>query len=74
MFSGLEKYANSDFLTNILINLSEMQDRNEDYQDALHSLMQAKQILSDNYSEVDKGTCKVKRNISLLYVKINQYD
>ena len=35
--------------------------------------MQAKIILEDNYTLVDKRTCKVKRNISLLYLKSNQY-
>lgn len=37
------------------------------------SLKQAKQILEDNYSAVDKRTCKVKRNISLLFLKLNKY-
>jgi hypothetical protein len=39
----------------------------------LISLKQAKQILEDNYSAVDKRTCKVKRNISLLFLKLNKY-
>ncbi len=36
--------------------------------------MQAKLILEENYGEVDRRTCKVKRNISLLYLKSNQYE
>ena len=31
-------------------------------------------IYEQNYSVVDKRTCKVKRNIALLYLKNNKYD
>ncbi len=34
----------------------------------------AEQIYEYNYSVVDKRTCKVKRNIALLYLKANRYD
>ena len=43
-------------------------------EEALESLKQAEQIYEYNYSVVDKRTCKVKRNISLLYLKANRYD
>jgi hypothetical protein len=40
----------------------------------LNCLKQAKQILEDNYGQIDKRTCKVKRNISLLYLKSNSFE
>lgn len=71
IFSELDKFANSDFLAHIAITLAEFQEKQENYDAALGSLKQAKQILEDNYTTVDKRTCKVKRNISLLYLKSN---
>jgi len=51
--------------------MAEMQEQAEDFSEALGSLLQAKLILEANYGEVDKRTCKVKRNISLLFLKSN---
>ena len=30
--------------------------------------------MSEHYGEEDKRTCKVKRNIALLYLKLNEYE
>ena len=46
----------------------------EKIDDALEVLKKAAKIYEYNYSVVDKRTCKVKRNISLLYLKSNRYD
>ena len=73
IFSQLEKFSNTDFLAQIGITLGDYQEKAEDFVGALESLIQAKGILEDNYSVVDKRTCKVKRNISLLYLKLNRY-
>lgn len=73
MFSGLEKFSNTEFLAAISITLAEHQEKAEQNEAALESLKQAKQILEENYSSMDKRTCKVKRNISLLYLKLNNY-
>jgi len=54
--------------------LAEYQETGEQYDQALNCLQQAKQILEDNYGQVDKRTCKVKRNISLLYLKSNRFE
>lgn len=51
-----------------------MHESGDQYDQALNCLMQAKQILEENYGTVDRRTCKVKRNISLLYLKSNKYD
>lgn len=51
-----------------------MQETANQFDQALECLQQAKQILEDNYGQVDRRTCKVKRNISLLYLKSNRYD
>jgi exonuclease VII small subunit len=51
-----------------------MQESGEQFDQALNCLKQAKQILEDNYGQVDKRTCKVKRNISLLYLKSNSFE
>ena len=57
-----------------LVNLAEMQESGDQFDQALNCLVQAKQILEHNYGQVDRRTCKVKRNISLLYLKQNRYD
>jgi tetratricopeptide (TPR) repeat protein len=73
VFSNLEKFNNTEFLAAISITLAELQEKDEQNENALESLRVAKQILEDNYSTMDKRTCKVKRNISLLYLKLNKY-
>ena len=73
IFGEIPKFSNTEFLAHIAITLGEIQEKAEQYEDALESLGHAKVILEDNYSLVDKRTCKVKRNISLLYLKSNKY-
>ena len=73
-FLGLEKYADSDYLAQIVMTLSELQDRAGLNEDALTSLRLVEKIYRNNYSEVHAKTCKVKRNISLLYLKSDQND
>ena len=46
----------------------------ERIQEALETLKTAEQIYQETYSVVDKRTCKVKRNVALLYLKSNRYD
>ena len=74
IFGEIQKYANTEFLSHIAITLGEIQEKAEQYDEALASLQTAKVILEDNYTLVDKRTCKVKRNISLLYLKSNKYN
>lgn len=74
MFNEIDKFTNSDIITGILVNLAEMQESADKFDQALNCLVQAKQILEQNYGQVDRRTCKVKRNISLLYLKQNRYD
>ena len=69
-FNMLEKYSNTEFLAHIAIELYEMQEKAAKFDDALESLMQAKQILEENYGLVDKRTTRVKRNISLIRLKL----
>ena len=47
-----------------------MEEKAAKFEDALESLIQAKQILEDNYGLVDKRTTRVKRNISLIRLKL----
>jgi len=47
-----------------------MQEKVAKFEDALESLMQAKAILEDNYGVMDKRTTRVKRNISLIRLKL----
>jgi len=49
-------------------------EKTEQIDEALEALKTAEQIYEYNYSVVDKRTCKVKRNIALLYLKGNRYD
>lgn len=46
LFSEIEKYSTSDFLTNILINLAEMQEKANKLPEALGTLIQACEILT----------------------------
>lgn len=71
-FLSLEKYADTDYLAQILMSLSEFQDKQNMIEDALSSLRMVEKIFKNNYSEVHAKTCKVKRNISLLYLKSDQ--
>ena len=73
-FSELEKYSNTEFLAHIAIALSEMEEKAGKFEDALESLSQAKAILEENYGQVDKRTSRVKRNISLLRIKLGMID
>lgn len=54
------------------MSLSEFQDKSNLIEDALSSLRLVEKIYRNNYSEVHVKTCKVKRNISLLYLKSDQ--
>jgi hypothetical protein len=54
------------------MNLSEFQDKSNLIEDALSSLRLVEKIYKNIYSEVHAKTCKVKRNISLLYLKSDQ--
>lgn len=74
VFNQIEKFSNSDIITGILVKLAEMQEQGQMFDQALNCLQQARQILEDNYGQVDKRTCKVKRNISLIYLKTSRYD
>lgn len=75
IYENLENFPDQDTVANICITLSEWQENYfENVQDALVSLKKAEQIFTDSHGIVDKKTCKVKRNISLLYLKINQYN
>ena len=71
-FLGLEKYAETDYLAQILMSLSEFQDKQGLIEDAMSSLRLVEKIYKNNYSEVHSKTCKVKRNISLLCLKSDQ--
>ena len=57
-------------MAHIAITLSEMQEKGNKFEEALESLIQAKAILEDNYGVVDKRTTRVKRNISLIRLKL----
>lgn len=56
------------------ITLSEWLEKAERIEEGLEALKQAEQIYEFTYSVVDKRTCKVKRNVALLYLKANRYD
>ncbi len=49
-------------------------EKAERIEEALAFLKQAEQVYEFTYSVVDKRTCKVKRNVALLYLKANRYD
>lgn len=47
-----------------------MQEKASKFEEALESLSLAKNILEENYGVVDKRTTRVKRNISLIRLKL----
>ena len=49
-------------------------EKAERIEEALDALKLAEQIFEYSYSVIDKRTCKVKRNVALLYLKSNRYD
>ena len=53
------------------MNLSEMQDLDERPMDALNSLKEVEVIYKKLYDLYSPQTCKVKRSISLLYLKVD---
>jgi len=71
-FINLEKYADTDYLAQIVMTLSELQDKKGLLDDALSSLRLVEKIYKSIYTEVHAKTCKVKRNISLLCLKQDQ--
>ena len=73
-FQNLEGDQDLDHIANIAITLSEWLEKDDKIEEALESLKQAEIIYEKTYSVVDKRTCKVKRNISLLYLKTNKYE
>lgn len=73
IFKSLDKFINTEFLAQIAITLSEFQDKADMLDEAVSSLFEARNIYEDNFTLVDKRTCKVKRNIALLYVRMNHY-
>lgn len=61
-------------MAEIAITLSEWLEKAERIEEALEALKMAEQIFEYSYSVIDKRTCKVKRNVALLYLKSNRYD
>ena len=58
----------------IAITLSEWLEKAERIEEALEALKLAEQIYEYSYSVIDKRTCKVKRNVALLFLKSNRYE
>lgn len=56
------------------MTLADYQEKAGALEAAIMSLSEAKNVLEENYSLVDKRTCKVKRNIALLYLKLNRFE
>jgi len=73
IFQVLEKYAASDFMASIMCTLADIQEKSGNLEQALNSLFEARSILVGVYSDMDKRTSKVRRNISLLLLKIGKH-
>jgi hypothetical protein len=71
-YQSLDKYTETDFLAELHLTLSDLHDREGRTEEALNSLRIVEAIYKTNYSEIHAKTCKVKRNISLLYLKSDQ--
>ena len=69
-----ESPISQDTVADIAITLSEWLEKADRIEEALESLKFAEQIFEYSYSVIDKRTCKVKRNVALLYLKSNRYD
>ena len=73
MFGELEG-TDPRHLANMAITLSEWSEKNNYLDEALHALRKAERIYESSFGVMDKKTCKIKRNISLLLLKANKYD
>ena len=71
-FASMEKYEETDYLAEIATTLSELQDKAKMFHEALDSLRAVERILEHNHAgEISAKICKVKRNISLLFLKLD---
>eukprot|EP00347_Sterkiella_histriomuscorum_P020213 403338658 len=74
VYQSIEGFRDTDLVANIALTLSEWLEKVGQIDEGLEALKQAEQIYEYNYSVVDKRTCKVKRNIALLYLKKENYN
>lgn len=75
VFCKIEKYADTEYLGQICTTLSELQDKAGLSNEALNSLRMVERIYQNCHGgDVSQKTCKVKRNISLLCLKLDEND
>ena len=60
-------------MASIMCTLADMYEKSGNLEQALNSLYEARAILIGVYSDMDKRTSKVRRNISLLLLKIGKH-
>lgn len=81
IFSSLET-VDPNLITRILIVLSEWHEKANKFNEAIEYLIKADKIFekvsemngNNNEKDIDKDKCKVQRNLSLLYMKNNEFD
>lgn len=70
----LELDQQTDIAADVALALSQWEQENNNYPDALDALRQAEHIYEFNNGQIDKKTAKVKRNVCMLLLKAGEYE
>ena len=74
IYESLEKYQGTDFIAGIATQLSTWQEQTGQIAEALVNLQKALEIYERSYGMSDVRTCKIKRNIALVYIRGKKFE
>ena len=74
IYETLEKYQGSDFIAGIATQLSTWQEQTGQISESLVNLNKAMEIYEQSYGLEDVRTCKIKRNVALVYLRGNEFN
>lgn len=74
IYESLEKYQGTDFIAGIATQLSTWQEQTGQISEALVNLQKALEIYERSYGMHDVRTCKIKRNIALVYIRGSNFE
>ena len=68
IYDSMEKYAGTDFAAGIATQLATWQENIKQMESAYNNLCKALEIYERSYGVYDIRTCKIKRNLALVYI------
>ena len=74
IFEQTAKFHGTDFLAGVATQLSTWQEQAGQIAEALVNLGKALDIYKNSYGMEDIRTCKIKRNVALVYLRGNQFE